>query len=104
MVTNLIEKGKIMATPEDDEFLTSLQTADELSTQAQANPQASKKPQVGFSGRRKRGGSNVPFNHSVLKETAEGFYDIAVRHDWTMNKTLTEAYKLLAQADKKGQL
>lgn len=39
---------------------------------------------------------NVRFNHSVLKSTSNTFYDIAIAQGWTMNKTLTEAAKLLA--------
>jgi hypothetical protein len=38
---------------------------------------------------------NIRFNHSVLKSTSDTFYDIAIAQGWTMNKTLTEAAKLL---------
>lgn len=93
-----------MSTSEEDEFLQSLQAADDLAEKGTAAPRATTEPPVGFGSRRKRGVSNVPFNHSILKETAAGFYDIAIRHDWTMNRTLTEALKLLAMADKKGEL
>ncbi|MFG5379634.1 hypothetical protein [Yoonia sp. R2-816] len=93
-----------MSTSEDNEFLQSLQAADDLVGKGTADPRATTEPPVGFGARRKRGVSNVPFNHSILKETAAGFYDIALRHDWTMNRTLTEAFKLLEAADKKGEL
>ncbi|MDX8355303.1 hypothetical protein [Cognatiyoonia sp. IB215182] len=93
-----------MSMSDENEFLQSLQAADDLAGKGTAAPRATTEPPVGFGSRRKRGVSNVPFNHSILKETAAGFYDIAIRHDWTMNRTLTEALKLLAMADKKGEL
>lgn len=55
-----------------------------------------------MSERRAKGARTTPFNHRVDKATVEGLVSIALQNDWTMNRTLTEAYALLAKAQDKG--
>ena len=95
---------------DEDEFLKSLRVAKDLDEQ-EGNPKskaaqsgAPKKPKTSLSQRRSSGSRNVPFNHSVLRETAEGYIGLALKHDWTMNATLTKALELLKRADKEGKL
>lgn len=45
-----------------------------------------------------------PFNHRVNSDTVEGFIQIALVNGWTMNRTLSEAYALLAKAHAKGDV
>lgn len=96
------KKGTGMTQDEEDEFLTSLRIGEELAGQGAEPDTHAKMPRLRE--RRGRKGQNVPFNQSILRSTAEGLYDIAIKHGWTMNRTVTEAYKLLAQADEEGKL
>lgn len=97
---------------EESEFLKSLRVGKELESgeavdAGKGTPEpTSAKPKAmrSLRDKRMRGPGNVPFNHSVNRNTVETFYDIAIKHDWTMNKTLTMASELLAKADKEGKL
>ena len=95
---------------DEDEFLKSLRVAKNLEEQEgdpkskAAQSSAQKKPKASLSQRRRSGSRNVPFNHSVLRETAEGYIGLALKHDWTMNVTLTKALELLKRADEEGKL
>ena len=95
---------------DEDEFLRSLRVAKDLGEQDSdpkpkaAQSRAAKKPKASLGHRRKRGARNVPFNHSVLQETAEGYITLALKHDWTMNVTLTKALELLKRADEEDKL
>ena len=103
----------------NDDFLNSLRVAEELkedtptkqdvqiarpATLADAAAELEKEASGGLSQLRQRGRRNVPFNHSVLKETAQGFTGMAIKHGWTMNATLTKAYELMKEADERGDL
>jgi hypothetical protein len=97
---------------EESEFLKSLRVGKELDggeavDEGQGDTQsahAKPKPMRSLRDKRMRGPGNVPFNHSVTRTAVETFYDIAIKHDWTMNKTLTIASELLAKADAEGKL
>ena len=73
-------------------YMQSLQIEDDRPS----DPPAQAAPSGPLSKRRSPGEKNVRFNHSVLTSTSKTFYDVAIAQDWTMNKTLTEAAKLLA--------
>jgi hypothetical protein len=101
---------------DEDEFLKSLRVAKDLDEEdGNPKPATATKPRSaqsrasgpkggGLAKRRASGGRNVPFNHSVLRETAEGYIALALKHDWTMNVTLTKALELLKRADEEGKL
>ena len=101
---------------DEDEFLKSLRVAKDLdkdggnpkpapaTNPGRAQSRASNAKVGGLAKRRAPGRRNVPFNHSVLRETAEGYIGLALKHDWTMNITLTKALDLLKRADEEGKL
>jgi hypothetical protein len=72
-----------------------MQSLEIESEQPQGTP-ARAAPSGPLSKRRATDDRNVPFNHSVLTSTSKMFYEVAIAQDWTMNKTLTEAAKLLS--------
>ena len=80
-----------MSDPENP-FMQSLQ----IEGGRPSDPPVQAAPSGPLSKRRSPGEKNVRFNHSVLTSTSKTFYDVAIAQDWTMNKTLTEAAKLLA--------
>ena len=113
-----------MPNDEDSEFLKSLRIGEDLEADGPAQPNLTapnpqlpadakpldvnkpnaKKAKPSLRTRFAKQGRNVSFNHTVLEDTVAGFYEIAIKHEWTMNKTLTIAQKLLAEADKQEKL
>jgi len=101
---------------DEDEFLKSLRVGKELGASPDEAQQARRldenpesldvapDPVRGLRARKRQRANNVSFSQSIRRDAAQTFYDIALKHDWTMNKTLTVASELLKKADEEGKL
>lgn len=101
---------------DEDEFLKSLRVGKELGATPDEAQQARRldkntgsvdagpDPVRGLRARQRARANNVSFSQSIRRDAAQTFYDIALKHDWTMNKTLTVASELLKKADEEGKL